>query len=468
MLSGPIGDRFGYRAAVTSNTRGADYEYVDGSPLGEEKTLAFWGTLSFDPSEDLSLRLSSFIVDSEDTRALSAQIAPVAPGQCNRTFSGTLRQVGTGATVSSFTTDLSQSPLNLFCGTIPDWDAIPQLNPFVGVPNASTPLSPISAPAASVKVLPQEFRGRGMVSAPDGIGENYGVWRLHFAGDYELANGLTVSGFISHGESNSWSTVDSSYGTGAPRLAGFVRSVEDTSYELRVSSPGDQRLRYTLGINYYELDLIAGTYPAAVFGPVPLPNVNLQEGENLGIFGSLDYDLTDQFTLSLEGRWNEDTQLSVYEGESGGPPNAASNREQSFSVFMPRAILSWKPSDSINLYGSYSKSYLQGIPTLADRYATLFPAAGIDPTTVGFFTPRQELDAFEIGFKQRVSFLDYSVSVYSMDWKNQTFFDLSPFPLFIPINLAGDSEYLGLIWSSSPMCNPGSGSSVVFLMWMPS
>ena len=112
---------------------------------------------------------------------------------------------------------------------------------------------------------------------------------------------------------------------------------------------------------------------------------------------------------------------------------------------MPRVIVSWTPPGrSLNLYASWSKSFLQGIPTDAATYALINPGAGLNPATVGFFTPRQELNAIELGIKQRVGdWLNYSASVYTMDWDNQTFFDLAPIT-FTPINLSGDSEYFGL------------------------
>ncbi len=81
------------------------------------------------------------------------------------------------------------------------------------------------------------------------------------------------------------------------------------------------------------------------------------------------------------------------------------------------------------------------------QYAeSVFPDPGDQAAfiaTIGPFTPIQELDAFEIGFKQQIGILDYSVAVYFMDWQNQTFFDLA-LPNFQSVNLAGDAEYTGI------------------------
>ncbi len=111
---------------------------------------------------------------------------------------------------------------------------------------------------------------------------------------------------------------------------------------------------------------------------------------------------------------------------------------------MPRVILAYRPSEDINLYGSYSQSYLQGIFTNADDYAAANPGSGLDASVVGQFTPRQELQAIELGIKHRATdWLNYSLAAYVMDWDNQTFFELSP-QTFVALNIAGDSEYFGL------------------------
>lgn len=137
-VGGPIGERFGVRLAATSETKGADYVFRDGSPLGREETIAAMGTLTFDVTDNFRLKYSGFFVDSEDTRALVSQIAPVAPGDCNRTYSGNFRSVATGQNVGSFTTDLSLAGGNIFCGSMPDFDSVSPNVPHLGIPTASS------------------------------------------------------------------------------------------------------------------------------------------------------------------------------------------------------------------------------------------------------------------------------------------------------------------------------------------
>jgi iron complex outermembrane receptor protein len=460
-IGGPISERFGVRLAATSQNKGADYEYRDGSPLGEEETLAAQIALTFDVSDNFRLKYSGFLVESEDTRALSSQVGPVAPGDCNRTYSGSLRNVGSGQSVGTFTTDLSQSTRSLFCGTIPDWDDVPMNVPFEGVPTANSSNVFFGGGLDFVNRLPVEFEGDDMVSAPDGIGNTYSLWRNHLSAEYDFASGHNLAGFVSTGKSQHWGINDANYGTpiffGDSWFTGFIKNVEDTSIEVRLSSPGEERLRYSIGLSNYSQESVQGNFtlfagfdPITFIGGQSRADIDAQEGDNFGVFGTLDYDLTDAFSVSLEGRWNRDEQEITYEGKSGGAVAAlgempVTGEVQEYSAFMPRVIFSWTPPGrGLNVYASWSKSFLQGIPTDAATYAMVFPAAGLNPATVGFFTPRQELNAIELGIKQRVGdWLNYSAAVYTMDWDNQTFFDLAPVT-FTPINLSGDSEYFGV------------------------
>jgi iron complex outermembrane receptor protein len=452
-IGGPITDTIGLRAAFMSETVGADYQFGNGDPAGEENTNAATFVATWEPTSEFSLKATGFLVESDDTRMQQSQVAPVAAGSCNRTYSGTYRNVATGQNTGTFTTDLSQSTLGLFCGSIPDWDTVAPNLTETGSPNSGTQLFFLSPPYDSFLTQPPALNQRNFYTDfPAGFGTTYRVWRYQLTADYDLPNDHTLHAAYARGESVNRNLFDNNFGTlppippflplpNGPWLTGISSWVRDVYTEVRVSSGGEGRLRYTVGASLYQNDEDLLQYPAFP-GPLPL---NRQEGENLGVFGSLDYDINDEFTLSLEGRWNDDEQTVIYDGAAGIPdPNALTNLVQQYSAFMPRAILSYQPSENLNIYGSYSKSFLQGIFTNADDYAAANPGSGLDASVVGQFTPRQELQALELGIKQRpTDWLSYSVAVYTMDWDNQTFFELSPVT-FVALNIDGDSEYFGL------------------------
>ncbi|MEQ8508962.1 MAG: TonB-dependent receptor [Rhodospirillaceae bacterium] len=437
----PISDTVGVRLAVMQERVGADWNYDNGDPAGEENTTAITAVTTWEPTETSSFMASGFYVKSDDTRALQSQVGPFAPGTCNITFSGTFRNVVDGSSGGPFSTDLSQHPGNLLCGIVPDWDDVPPNLSIAGEIGPSTPLyQPFSPSFQQMQTLPPELEGLGFPSAPDGLGVKYKLWRVDLSGDVELPNDHTLSAEFARGESSNRSIVDNNFGTPALFgdglwLTGIATWVRDTYAEIRVTSGDDQRLRYTIGTSYYKQDQKQTDY-SAFFGT---NNLEFQTGENIGIFGSLDYDITQQLTLSLEGRWNEDTQTLDFDGVSGTTVGALTDLEQKYDKFMPRVILSYQPTDDVNLYASWSKSYLQGIFTNAEDYQA---ATGFD-LGLDDFTPIQALSAYEVGFKQRLSgWMNYSVAGYYMDWKNQTFFELSP--AFVAANLPGDSEIYGI------------------------
>ncbi|WP_446831431.1 TonB-dependent receptor [Candidatus Foliamicus sp.] len=448
-VGGPISERAGVRFAFMQQKVGGDFQFDNGDPIGEQNNTAVTGLATFEVSDALSFQVSGFYVDSDDTMALQSQNAPVAAGSCNRTYSGTIRAVGSGANAGSFSTDLSQSPRNLFCGNAPDWDAVEPNLSAAGKITAGTPLFQFSNPWSFVQNLPPELRSFGIVDPPDGLGNTYELWRADLSAEYELANEGVVSAQFARGESTSWRIFDNNFGT--PTLFVFANSadpwlsaqaswVRDTYAEVRYAPQPQERINYVVGASYYAQDNRLTDFSS--FGATN--NLNFQDGDNFGVFGSVEYQLTEQWTVSLEGRWNRDTQTILYDGISiaqGIDPAPLENLEQQYSAFMPRLIISWQPNENMNFYGHFSNSNLQGIFTNATDYSQ----ATMVEVPLGIFTPKQTLSAFEVGVKQRVGgWLSYAVAVYFMDWENQTFFELSPAPLFVAANLAGDSETTGI------------------------
>ncbi|MEO0411676.1 MAG: TonB-dependent receptor [Pseudomonadota bacterium] len=455
IVSGPITDKLGARVAVSTEKRPGIVDFQDGSALGEEVTHAILGTLKFDVSENTSFKLTGFFVDSEDTSALSSINGTVAPGDCDLQFSGNLRDVVTGEARGSFTTDLSQNTGNTFCGSIPDWDdpSITTFNPaFGGVPPEGALIANAGDGSSFdyVQSLPTEF-GDSFVDAPAGLGNTYKTWRVNLSGEHVLDAGHTIAGFVSFGANKNWGIFDNNYGrpatsffTGAVTsqisYRGFVREQDDFSAELRFTSNQDGRLRYMIGVNYFSDDQIA--YDR---GFAPPGFVTVVSSEVIGLFGSLDFDLTEELTLSLEGRFQWDTLDLPFDDVSGTQATSTFvPQSQDFAKFMPRAILSYQPDGlDLNVYASFSQSFLQGTPTNATTFAGAVPDSGLNPETIGFFTPTQKLNAFEVGAKQQVTdSFQYSVAAYYMDWTDQAFFVLSP--TFVSVSLPGDSEYYGV------------------------
>jgi len=452
IVSGPITDKIGARIAVSTEKRPGVIDFQDGTALGEEKTTGLLGTLKFEPGENTTFKASGYYVASEDTSALGSIDGPVGAGECDRTYSGNLTNITTGESVGTFTTDISQSTRNgIFCGSIPDWNG------------DAAVFTPISANAPGPDVAQSSFDlsqmlipelGGSFIDAPDGLGNTYQTWRAHLTGEHVLDGGQSINGFVSFGSNKNWGIFDSFYGRGGVDFAagfpfppvdinytGFIRDSDDMSAELRFTSNSDGRLRYMAGVNYFKEDTLNYN--------IGQNSVTILESEVIGIFGSLDFDVTSEITLSLEGRYQWDELTQVFEGNPGTVATAGFEpASQDYGRFMPRVILQYQPEGlDLNVYGTWSQSYLQGTPTevLGFNANPGVPAdAQLDVDSIGLFTPTQKMNAFEVGVKQQIGNLQYSIAAYYMEWSDQTFFILSPFPVFANVNLAGDSEYKGI------------------------
>lgn len=483
-LSGGLSDTFRARLTVSTEQAPAAHEFDDGSPLGEENTDAVIGSIDFDLSDNITLGYTGYFVDADDTYALSSIDA--TDTNCDRTFDGTLRNVVTGETLGNFSTDLSVPGGNfpfgpffnlnnpttstLFCGEIPEFTSSNQNNPAFGgeltvdrfsdVPAGFGPFGPTPALSAQDQFLASTFfenttlpDGIGdafdnFIDSPRGLGNTYETWRNKFSVAANLGSGFTLDAYASNGRYRNWGTFDNTFGAApVPVFAGFINNNEDESAEVRITSPSEnKRLRYSFGINYQSIENDAFQTGFDILTSL--------ESETIGIFGSVDFDITDQLTISGEGRWQDDESVLLQDGAPGTDFEAQS---QDFQRFMPRVILSYQPQNlDLNLYGSWSQSYIAGNQTGATSFAAalladaqLFnPAAtaadtGFDADAAGFFTPIQKLNAFEIGLKHRLnSQFSYSIAAYQMDWENQVFFTLSP--TFVALSQAGDSEYTGI------------------------
>ena len=158
------------------------------------------------------------------------------------------------------------------------------------------------------------------------------------------------------------------------------------------------------------------------------------------IFGDFSYDVTDQFSLSLGGRYTNDKRHATVLRQSyvgGGSTEfgglgiqfgaATSNFEgkRTDTAFTPRASVSFKPNDNHHIYASYSKGFKgggfdpRGQSTQApdadgdgDRDAAdIYEYMAFDP---------EKVTSYELGWKG--SFLDKrvfaSVALFNSDYKD--------------------------------------------------
>jgi outer membrane receptor protein involved in Fe transport len=180
---------------------------------------------------------------------------------------------------------------------------------------------------------------------------------------------------------------------------------ESSAHELRLESPGDQRLRWRLG--YFDLDVertpdLSWLEITQSGGDSP---GSIQETHSQAFFAGIDFDVTDRLTIGAEVRRQEDEiidqGLSYRFGDvfpvppvgivASDPNQIVGNtlrRQAAFESTLPRITATYQLSDAINLYGQYAVGNSPG---------------GFNPTDAPETTFDEEtLTNFEIGFKTQL------------------------------------------------------------------
>jgi len=163
----------------------------------------------------------------------------------------------------------------------------------------------------------------------------------------------------------------------------------DYSFEVRLRSPADRRFRWSVGAFLYQQDEDLRDISFAIDTP---DNTGMVEDkrslENRAVFGTVDFDVTDQLTVSLEGRYQEEEKGL----RDGIALSGVADYENSvtYDKFIPKVIVSYDITPDSSAYASYVQGLKpggingpNGVPTGDEFYA------------------EEESDSFEIGYKSR-------------------------------------------------------------------
>ncbi len=429
LVEGKAGLRIGGRIY----NRGGIYRASDGGELGEQESNSIDGTIYLEPSDNFWIKARAFYAEDNDGPPAAGYIQ----GERNDTCSGLTLTSEAGE---------SFSPVRWFCGKVPEiGDAINALGTTQIIDSNTTLISPTTAQTVGNAFAIQEFfSGLDMpldVPTVNHVGMKRRVHRYSLAADYTFDNDMSLFGQVAYNETGTNWIRDF---TASPFDGSFTRDPreqEDLSAEIRLSSAQDGRLRWLAGANYYEQDFTSSTTGGDVtlscldtppnlgvlaHGDTCLPGFlftspgtfrvgggESDHVETIGVFGSIEYDITDEITFTLEGRYQED------EVTKGTPPNLLT---VTYKEFLPRAILRYQPTDDLNTYISYSTGVLPGVinqELITANAQELAQFQAQFPNAEAFLT-EQTLDMYELGvkqglFDQRVS---YSFAAYYGRWKN--------------------------------------------------
>ncbi|MDX2144979.1 MAG: TonB-dependent receptor [Rhodospirillaceae bacterium] len=267
--------------------------------------------------------------------------------------------------------------------------------------------------------------------------------------DYETAAGYAISSLSAYHRDKAQVVLDLNYRDShsipnplyTPALAAthvpwiqFMQITQnktrDFSEELRLTSPQDQALRFTVGGNYFDGSTPGGTvYGNSANGPNFSAAITAQDVKTPALFAGAYYDFTPELTLTLEGRyqWDKISQVPKI-GTNGAPvPQATVDLaktllKETYTSFSPRVSLDYKYADNSTIYALFSRGYRPGgfnAALITSTPATLAALTAVVPNA-GISYLQERLDNFELGVKS--SFLDgrarTTVTAYYDEWLN--------------------------------------------------
>ena len=195
--------------------------------------------------------------------------------------------------------------------------------------------------------------------------------------------------------------------------------LEQFSQELRVSWEGE-RHRSVVGVYYLNIDTATQVLESGdvFFGPGAFLGINSQlDTEAYAIFGQTEYDLNDQFSLTVGLRYNHDkkdyTQLAP---DFGAAPFAGSFSDDDWSG---KIQLDYKPNDDWLLYFGISRGIKSG------GFNIPLSPTFFDPALYQFGS--ETLVSYEAGFKaQLTERVRINASGFYYDYSDYQAFNIDP------------------------------------------
>ncbi len=423
------------RLSLRQRNKAGHYTALDGGRLGDESTKSISASLFATPLDGLSLRLRGAWQEDDDGPGTVINLSPTALGDTCR---GRFIDKGLSTRgVAGFNVTVPY-----FCDRIPGID---QLGEAI-VSTQTSLVGPTLARLGNPNGLANAFINNSLdfalfdrVPKLDRLGLLRRMQSVNLQADYEFGNGINL-GFNYGWQGNRQVLAFDADRSNVDINFAYAPVISSTrTYELRLASAQEQRLRWLLGATYFTSSLEgnyggggSGQWRARLLPTQPL-NTVVQTSQQVSVnpftgnefatvkalYGSVDWDVLDKLTLTAEFRRQEDASVS---GAQLLPLFPAVPVEEVWTDNMPRLIGSFKFSDDWNVYASWSVGVLPGANNVGFTSQTPFRQNLIRQIVpdVQAVLESDELDNYEIGSKQTLlnGRLRYSLALYQMKWKN--------------------------------------------------
>ena len=197
--------------------------------------------------------------------------------------------------------------------------------------------------------------------------------------------------------------------------------VTELSQEFRLTGNTQNSLQWMIGVYYYDLsdDInLTSKYDDSIPFVHPLlastNTITDQTTEDMAVFGSLDWFITDELTLGFSGRYGkEEKDVDVLNTDTNTGAQGTFSADDDWTSFQPRVSLDWQFSDYHMAYASYAFAEKSGGFNVVTVTGSILPEER-------FYDPETS-DNYEIGIKS--TFADGRVqttlAAYYIKWEDQ-------------------------------------------------
>ncbi len=451
ILSGPINDNWGYRAALrlsdmadgyySNSAVEKTYTYLDEtfSPVFSEPVPG--DTRNAPQEEEVIARLAlSYDNDSNLSALLTTQYTEVEI--LNSAYNNIPFECNNGTTAPGFNT--SGFP----CG-----------DNFAVAHNR--------LPATLAANLPYAKSNGDLYN-------EYESYSVNLELDWQISDTFSLNSVTNIQENeNNWALPGDFANVDSGIFATEHSTWEAWSEELRLSSDFDGPFNFMVGMYYQETERdfnqwvtfgFASFYDQAPAGLeyTTYNKKSVTDGETMSIYFDIEYQLTDTLTLSGGARYIDETKDSYFTQPYVHPNGQVAlgwaegliSADQSFDDITPELTLSWAATDNVNLYAAYKTAYKSG----GFSNGAVLSNANLTATSDFTFEPETG-EGFEVGVKSTLldNQLRLNASIYQYTYEDLQldYFDSAAI-VFITIN-AGEatSEGVEMDFEYAPRAVPG-------------
>jgi iron complex outermembrane receptor protein len=404
----------GYRTASGETEAGCPFQGSDNTKLGGEETIDFSGKLLWNIGDSAEITAKIDYIETHDDH-FPALFLPIDSLNCFRPADS----------VSGFDGDANAGVASpgWFCG---------ELGPGLTVP------SKLNLPDYRTGVTTRP-PGSGIVTSTPApfIGSRSETTRYLLQGVFDIKEWeLTTRAAYTDNSDGFVRDLDRTYALGPVTTGLFeqysVGSSEDKSFEARIASPANKKVYGMFGYYYYKTESLGKIRDFNGFAAVNFRQYENTSVVNNAFFGSINVDIIDGLSASIEARYAKDTPTSTKTPDANGDIVTAN---ENFYSFTPRYTIKYQPTDQLNFYALAAKGNKPGgyntfaffdadtanTDTLAALGENDCLLTGQQPICSRGVIEEEKAWTYEIGAKTRFlnDRLTLNGALYYIDWTNQ-------------------------------------------------